>query len=132
MPLPALSLAVVGADYPNQRGPTRRFEIQLCVPGESIELRPEPTNRADPQAVAVFTKRGIQIGYLTAERAPWIGSMIRSGREMEAIFQEPLKCGAAIRVAFDGESPTLPRARPSSDNFMEEQDFWPDPTWDEN
>lgn len=65
-----LSLFVVGAGHPNKRGGDRRFEALLCAPGEPIELVPEPRNPADPNAVAVFSIRGVQIGYLTAERAP--------------------------------------------------------------
>lgn len=64
-----LSLHVVGAGHPNRRGGDRRFEILLCVPGEPVHLVLEPKNPADPQAVAVFSGRGVQIGYLTAERA---------------------------------------------------------------
>lgn len=106
-----LSLAVVGADHPNKRGPTRRFEIAMCAPGEPVELRPEPNNPADPQAVAVFSVRGVQLGYLTAERAPWIGAMIRNGRELMTIFQARTPYGALVRVAFDGAEPELPPIR---------------------
>lgn len=59
-----MSLAVVGADYPNARGPTRRFEIVLCVPGETIELRREPKNPADSRAIDVYSLRGVQLGYI--------------------------------------------------------------------
>jgi hypothetical protein len=38
------SLAIVGIDYPNKRGPGRRFKLEICLPGEPIELRPEPNN----------------------------------------------------------------------------------------
>jgi len=124
VPITQLSLAVVGADYPNKRGPGRRFEIEICKPGEPVEIRPEPKNKADPRAVAVYSCRGIQIGYLTAERCGWIGSMIAQGREITAVFQQKIRAGAVIRAAFDGESPSLPeiceRAAP------EDQDFWPD------
>jgi hypothetical protein len=41
------SLAIVGIDYPNKRGPGRRFELEICKPGEPIELRPEPDNPFD-------------------------------------------------------------------------------------
>jgi len=103
-----LSLAVVGADHPNRDKSNRRFEILLSAPGEPVDLKLEPKNPADPNAVAVFSSRGIQIGYLTAERAPWIGGMIRTGREISAVFQQGAVTGAVIRVAFDGVSPTLP------------------------
>lgn len=124
--LPQISLAVVGVRFPNKSGPTRLFEMSACKPGERIELRPEPKNPADPRAVAVYSPRGIQLGYLNAERAPWIGSMIRQGREMAAIFQEQTEYGGVIRVAFDGDVPTLPPARPKP---APEQDFWPDEEW---
>jgi len=125
MPIRELSLHVVGAAFPNRKGGgNRRFEILLCRPGEPVELRPEPRNPVDPNAVAVFSTRGVQIGYLSAERAPWIGGMIRDGRPLVALFQQATGAGAAIRVGLDGHAPTLPaeRSAPKAD----EQDFWPD------
>ncbi|HEX5183615.1 MAG TPA: HIRAN domain-containing protein [Allosphingosinicella sp.] len=113
-----MSLAVVGADYPNRRGPGRRFEIEICTPGETVELAPEPRNPADPRAIAVLSCRGIQIGYLTAERCGWIGSMMSEGRPISVIFQRKATFGAVIRLAFDGEKPTLPperKAEPGTD-----------------
>ncbi len=122
-----LSLAVVGADHPNKRGPGRRFELAMCLPGEPVELIPEPRNPADPRAVAVFSARGIQIGYLTAERCGRIGQLMRQGREVQAIFQQAAPYGAVIRAAFDGEAPILPEMNPPE--APPEQDFWPDPEW---
>lgn len=122
----ALSLAVVGADYPNRRGPGRRFEIALCSPGEPIELRLEPNNPADPSAVAVFSVRGVQLGYLSAERCRRIGAIMRAGRDVRAIFQHPARFGAVIRVAFDGADPVLPPPPPPP---PAESDWWPDPEW---
>lgn len=124
MTLPSMSLAVVGADFPNRRGPTRRFEIALCQPGEPVELRPEPKNPADPYAVAVFSARGVQLGYLRAERAPRIGGLIRAGREVQCIFQQATRWGAVIRAAFDGATPDLPDL-PDRQPYQE-PDFEPD------
>lgn len=126
MHLPQRSLAVVGADYPNKRGPTRRFEIEVCRPGEPVSLVREPRNRFDPRAVAVFSSREVQLGYLSAERCGWIGSMIEQGRPVSAVFQEKTPWGAAIRVAFDGEEPSLPEPRSSSENSDADTGFWPD------
>ena len=117
-----LSLAVVGAAHPNKRGPTRVFGIGLCRPGDPIELRREPKNPKDEYAVAVFAG-GIQVGYLQAERAPWIGAMISNGREIEAVFQEPAQYGCVIRVAFDGAVMELPTPRPKP---VADDDFYPD------
>jgi hypothetical protein len=123
-----LSLHVVGADYPNADRSNRRFEILLCVPGESVKLVPEPRNPADQNAIRVLSSRNVQIGYLTADRAPWIGGMLRNGREIEAIFQSATPGGAAIRLAFDGESPILPSAGEAGSPPPEyaSVDFWPD------
>jgi len=123
-----LSLHVVGADHPNADGGNRRFEILLCPPGEPIELVPEPKNPVDPNAIAVFSLRRIQIGYLTADRAPWIAGMLRNGRELQAVFQEATRPGAAIRIAFDGEAPVPPRCgrKQLVRETTEEVDFWPD------
>ncbi|MFN3943919.1 MAG: HIRAN domain-containing protein [Allosphingosinicella sp.] len=129
MALSSLSLAVVGADYPNRKGPGRRFEIELCRPGEPVVLIPEPKNPADPRAVAVFSCRGIQIGYLSAERCGWIGSIIGSGRDVRAIFQHKTSYGAAIRVAFDGEEPALPPVRHATEQPVDDSGFYPDEEW---
>jgi hypothetical protein len=125
-PLPAISLAVVGADYPNRRGPGRRFEIELCKPGDPVELRPEPKNPKDPRAIAVFSERGVQIGYLTAERCGRIGQLMSEGRELRSIFQEKTRSGAIIRVAFDGGEPQLPPSRSAADEPGWDPDFYPD------
>ncbi|WP_375382190.1 HIRAN domain-containing protein [uncultured Sphingomonas sp.] len=105
-----LSLAVVGIDFPNRDGSNRRFELLQCNPGDPVSLRPEPRNPHDRFAVAVLSERGHQIGYLTAERAPWIGGRLRSGEEVAAVFQGVAGGAAYIRVAFGGRAPTLPAA----------------------
>lgn len=119
-----LSLHVVGADHPNRGGGNRRFEILLCTPGEAVTLVPEPRNPVDPNAVMVLSARGVQIGYLTADRAAWIGAMLRQGREVAALFQQATPMGAAIRVAFDGVVPVLPEVQPAEAD--PEPEFWPD------
>lgn len=102
---PAMSLAVVGVAFDNKRGPTRRFEIAICLPGEPVELRAEPKNPADSRAIGVYSMRGVQIGYIQAEKAQWIGTTLGS---ITAIFQRAESFGAVIRVTFDGSAPALP------------------------
>jgi hypothetical protein len=106
------SLHVVGVPFPNRDGSNRRFEVHLCAPGEPVTLVREPKNPADPRAVAVRSARGVQIGYLSAERAPWFSAMLAEGRPLTAIFQARTPHGAAIRVALDGATPTLPAEEP--------------------
>ena len=125
-----LSLAIVGIDYPNKRGPGRRFELEICKPGEPVELRAEPKNKFDEHAIAVFSCRGIQLGYLASERAVLIGTMWRQGHSTSVIFQSLEERVGWVRVAFDGEEPNLveqrPRLRPIDDSG-----FFPDPVYDD-
>lgn len=104
-----MSIAVVGADYPNKHGPGRRFEIAMCSPGEAVELRREPRNPADSRAIGVYSARDVRIGYVPAEQAQWIGGQLAVVR---AIFQRADTFGAVIRVTFDGSEPALPVEKP--------------------
>lgn len=108
-----LTLAVVGLAFPNadKSRSNRRYEALLCAPGEPVTLIPEPRNPADPNAVAAFSARGVQLGYLTAERAPWIGARLRGGEEVAAVFQGLSRDVAYVRVRFGGGAPTLPAER---------------------
>lgn len=120
-----LSLAVVGINYENADGGNRRFEVELCAPGDPIHLHREPKNKHDENAVAVFTERGVQIGYLTAERAPWIGSKLAAGEEFVAVFQGLTATAAYIRILFGGGNPTLPVQREQPPAWQ--NGFYPDP-----
>lgn len=124
--LPAMSLAVVGAKYLNRDKSNRWFEMLLCQAGEPVELRPEPKNTHDLHAIAVFSARGVQLGYLTAERAPRIGQLLKQGREIRAIFQQATKNGAWLRVAFDGEAPRLPQPPEAQDTKWYTDEEWSD------
>lgn len=124
-----MSLAVVGAIHENKDRGNRLFEIRLCVPGEAIDLVPEPKNPFDPSAIAVFSMRGVQLGYLSAERCGWIGARMVQGEEIRAIFQEAVKGGAIIRISFSGEYPLLPPERPVKASALPATDdsgFYPD------
>lgn len=131
MARPDMTLSVVGAIHLNKDGSNRLFEIALCAPGEPVALQPEPSNRHDPSAVAVISTRGIPIGYLSAERCGWIGSRIRLGEELRAVFQDAVKGGALIRMSFSGEDPVLPPARPGRRGEPDAADdgFYPDEIW---
>lgn len=130
-----LSLAIVGSQYENKSGPSRLFEIALCQPGEPVELRPEPKNPADRHAIAVYSARGIQIGYIRAERAPFIGKAMRDGI-VQAIFQQKEPWGATIRAHLDGTTPVLPD--PNDPRISDwpppgshDADWWPDDIYED-
>lgn len=119
---PDITLPIVGVDYPNKRGPGRRFELEICRVGEVIELRPEPTNPADEYAIAVYSCRGIQLGYIPSVRAVRVSQLFKQGADIRAIYQGPLGKGGLIRVSFDGNDPCLPPPLP----IDPEPDFYPD------
>ena len=128
-----LSLAVVGAQYENKSGPTRMFEISMCEPGEMVELRPEPKNKHDPQAIAVYSARSIQIGYIRAERCQLIHTAMRR-LGVSAIFQHADRWGCTIRAHLDGTAPVLPdlddsRAADPVSFGREDDCWWPDEEW---
>jgi hypothetical protein len=106
-----LTLAVVGIDFPNADGSNRRSEAMMTLPGETVELVPEPKNKHDSNAIAVISPRGVQLGYVNAERAPYIGSRMSRGEDAEAIFQGLDGGSAFVRVRFGGGVPTLPSPR---------------------
>lgn len=130
-----LSLAVRGADFTNskpkvQGSVPRRFEIATCRPGESVHLVLEPDNPHDPQAILILSARGVPIGYVSAERAPFIGRHIRQGGEVIAIFQQATRMGAVIRVSLDGSAPILPDVREAESSTASEDDhYYVDPIW---
>ena len=126
-----LSIAIVGITYPNKgKGPTRLFELKLCKPGEPLELRPEPKNKHDEHAIAVFSCRGVQLGYLSSERAVLIGTRLRNGIEVLAVFQALDASVGWCRVAFEGEVPALP-ATSDPVEAPDDSGFFPDPIYDE-
>lgn len=126
-----LSVAIVGANYANKDGGNRRTEIAFCDPGEPVELRPEPKNPHDAHAIAVFSVRGFQIGYVSSERAVVLGGLLRDGHVLTAIFQDVASWGAIARVGVDCE-PVLPTRREEEADEEETRssgddvDFWPD------
>lgn len=132
-----ITLPIVGVQFPNPKGMTRRFAVDLQRPGDPVELRREPKNPADPNAIAVHTVEGVQMGYVPAERAPFIGMMMGRG-EVKAIFQGADDFGAFIRIGFD-EDPVLPepgatvsRKSQTTDEAPSqapEQDWFPDPEY---
>jgi hypothetical protein len=104
--------SVVGASFDNakRRGKpkgSRQIEILLCESGEPVALEHEPKNLVDGKAIAVFSSRDIQIGYVVADRISIIHRAWGEAREVRAIFQGAIARGAAIRVAFDRD-PALP------------------------
>ena len=136
-----LTTSIVGIDFPNEdkSKSNRRMECMLCAPGHAVDLRLEPTNPYDENAVGVFGDRGTQLGYVSTERAPLIGKRMNEG-EAIAVFQAMHGSGAYIRIQFGGGLPTLPdlvpdaqklapprQIRPAQRPVYDPHAFYPDP-----
>ena len=104
-----LTTSIVGIDFPNadKTRSNRRMEILLCAPGDRVTLRREPKNPHDSNAVGVWSERDIQLGYISAERAPMIGRRLQA-EETSALFQAMHQGSAYIRIRFGGGDPSLP------------------------
>ena len=135
MPLSAVSIAVVGMRHKNADGSDRRAEIDMCMAGENVSLVPEPENEFDPRAIAVYSQRMVQIGYVKAERASRIGSLLGTA-DVVAVFQRPSSFGAWVRIAFDGVPPILTDAMLDDQEggakmapLLQADEFYPDAIW---
>ena len=74
----------VGERSSDADGSSRQDELARCVPWEALELRREPGNPRDPRAIAVYSCRGVQLGYLSRENAEWIAPRLDRGAAAEA------------------------------------------------
>jgi hypothetical protein len=117
-------------DFPNEdtSKSNRRMECMLCAPGVAVELRLEPTNPYDENAVAIFGERGTQLDYVSAERAPLIGKRIKEG-EAIAVFQTMHGSGVLTLPDPVSDAPKRPpprQARPAQRPVYDPHAFYPD------
>ena len=72
------SLNIVGESFTNSDGTSRQLEIKRCRAGEPITLRAEPENKFSDKAIAVFSCRDIQLGYIGADHCEWIARLMQN------------------------------------------------------
>lgn len=103
-------LISTGERFANKDGSSRQDELGRCRPGEAIRLEREPDNPRDPMAVALYSRRGVQIGYLGREHANWLAPLVDAGRSVSVIVDHiapkgrpfsPL--GVTMKVRLTGE-----------------------------
>lgn len=123
-----ITLPIVGSDHPNKnrKDATRRFALDLVERGDPVKLVPEPDNEYDEHAIAVHNAKDMMMGYIPANRAPFVGMQIRRGGTVSAIFQGRTARGGFIRIAFDGDEPVLP---PEPADQRGDDDWQPDPEY---
>jgi hypothetical protein len=102
------------------------MECMPWAPGVAVELRFEPSNLYDE--TAIFSERGTQLGYVSAERAPLIGKRIKEG-EAIAVFRT--MHGSGVLTLPDPVPDALKRppprqARPAQRPVYDPHAFYPD------
>lgn len=113
-------LAARGERYANPDGSSRQDELARCRPGERLQLVREPTNPYDPSAVAIVSCRGVQVGYLSADHAGWIGGKMdkfeRDGigypvramvERVKGAHLDGAVLGLVMLLNMEGDDPTL-------------------------
>jgi hypothetical protein len=91
------TLAVVGVSHKNEDGTDRQAIIKRCRAGDPLELRREPENRYDPNAIAVLLEDGRQIGYLSRENAEWVAEVMDRDRRVAVSIASIQKAGPFFR-----------------------------------
>lgn len=57
----------------------RQNSVKVCRSGEELQLKREPFNEADKNAIAVLNKNGVKLGYLSKELAPTLAKKMDNG-----------------------------------------------------
>lgn len=107
------SLNIVGERYDNADGSSRQDEIERVQPGEPVDLIREPNNKHDPSAIGVWSARGVQIGYIAADRTGWIGGKLDG--DVRAIVERKTgqhgRRGLVLLINLQGSDPDLEAAQ---------------------
>jgi hypothetical protein len=112
---------VVGDSHVNDDGSSRQEIITRCKPGDALTLKSEPHNQYDPNAVAVLTRNGEQIGYLSRDRALFLKPYLDSAggalpaviREITGGTKEKPDLGVNISAELPNPDPKVARKRPA-------------------
>lgn len=77
-------LTAVGEQFANADGGCRQDEIRCCRPREQVTLEAETANPKHSGAIAVYSVRGVQVGYLRRRDADWLKEKMGMGTGLRA------------------------------------------------
>lgn len=130
------TVKLAGVTFPNRDGSSRQealgeifddYWTEDLEDEVKLELRPEPDNPYDPNAVAVFVvepeQLAGQVGYVPAESAASIGTAIKEGRLRKVSLGE-MGCSRGNRVWAKVEIEM--RSEKDSPEDFDESDFFED------
>ncbi|MFH5835900.1 HIRAN domain-containing protein [Proteiniclasticum sp. C24MP] len=78
---------VAGVTFENEDGVNRQELLSELSSGEELELRLEPENRYDKNAVEIYSSLG-KIGYINRELAPYISTLINEDVRVDVVVSE--------------------------------------------
>ena len=79
---------VTGVSHTNIDGVSRQDIIRDLSVGTPLLLKPEPDNPFDPNAIALLTPGGVQVGYVRSELAAELRSQLLRGDRVEIAVSE--------------------------------------------
>jgi len=88
VPFESFFSKIAGVSFTNGDGSSRQAALARCRPGENLRLVREANNPHDDEAVAVFSKRGDQLGYVTARANDEVSVWLDEQRRVEAFITE--------------------------------------------
>lgn len=88
MKIKDININVVGVTFKNENGTSRQKILETVSSGDILELRREPNNMYDINAIMVITEDGQQIGYIGKQYAEILAPMVDMGRTFTAIVKD--------------------------------------------
>ena len=86
MPFDHFFSKIAGVSFTNPDSSSRQAALARCRAGENLRLVREADNPHDDEAVAVYSKRGEQLGYVTARANDSVAIWLDDGTRVEAFI----------------------------------------------
>lgn len=91
---------VAGMTFRNPDGSSRQIIASTLAPYDELELRPEPNNAFDSNAIALFTPEGEQVGYIEARLAGELTRRSLKGKQARCFVRAVRERGDTMGVSF--------------------------------
>ena len=88
MPFDHFFSKIAGVSFTNRDGSSRQAALARCRAGENLRLVREADNPHDEEAVAVYSKRGEQLGYVTERANDDVAIWLDDGMRVEAFITQ--------------------------------------------
>ena len=89
-----------GVTWDNADGSSRQTIARGLSEYDELELRPEPNNPFDKNAIALFTQDGLQVGYLEGRVAGEVTRRMNTGGSARCFVRAVRERGSVCGVSF--------------------------------